>query len=1025
MWSNIIQQVHSEYVWLEFAWDGLTKITVLLLVGWGTALWMNRHSASARHAVWGLTLTSTLLVPLAMLLLPGWGKIREVTPAVAMNLAAISEPSRDSMKRGEVVDSSRRRAMGGETSLTGHESASQSILDNDRNQPTATMPSDATADRDELPRGILPPDDTKTVYAEQTFLASDPSHSEGDHSVSPMINPQGKTTAGSPWGLIFTVWGIGFTLVVLPFAAGLFRVIKICRRSERLQDPNWLRLLSELARAVCLRRSVRLLRSRSPLGPSAGGVLSPFVLLPPDSDNWNRERKRLVLLHELAHIKRGDVFMQWITRIICAIYWFHPLVWLAARKMQLERERACDDLVLASGMTPANYAGELIEIAALYRTPRWMAVSAMTMARTSQLEDRVRCLLDSRRPRFRLSPRAFAVLIAGSVFLATAVATAGKVVVRNAKGEKVAEVKIPKGGTVTLEEENAVESLLDKASIQQSSHNISNPKLKLPKNDWPMWGGTSHRNNVSNAKRLPTNWNTKKNQNIRWTTELGSVIFGGTVVAGDRVFVGTNNNAEFIARYPKTVDLGCLVCLDRKTGKFLWQHSNKKLPTGRVHDWPLQGVISTPCVSGDRLWYVTNRCEVVCLDVEGFRDGKNDGPFIAEEATLASEADVVWKFDMMTNLGVSPHNVSTCSPVTDGKRLFVITGNGTDASHVNPPPKAPDVICLDRETGKILWQDRPAGERTLHGSWSSPSYGVIKGQPMVLMGCGDGWVYAYDPSGDGQGGAKLLWKFDCNPKDAIWKTGGRGNRNPYVATPVIWEDKVYLHTGQDPEHGEGNSDLWCIDPVKHLDGSDVSATLVFDGSLEGKPVGRSLSPRRLQNLDKSKGEIELPNPKSAVIWHFAEQDLNGDGKISFDERFHRGLGSPAIFEGLMFVSDFSGILFCIDANSGRCQWSYDLLAMCYGSPLIADDKVYVGDEDGDVMVFKLSKKMTLLSETANESSTYCTPVACGDTLFLLDKNKLHSIALPSKELDRGRKVSATPGDSESRERNTSKKQKAP
>jgi len=109
------------------------------------------------------------------------------------------------------------------------------------------------------------------------------------------------------------------------------------------------------------------------------------------------------------------------------------------------------------------------------------------------------------------------------------------------------------------------------------------------------------------------------------------------------------NNAD---RYPAKIDLGVLLCFEEETGNFLWQHSNQKLPTGRVHDWPDQGVCSTPVVDGDRLWYVSNRGEVVCLDTEGFHDGEDDGPILHDGAVLVENADVVWRFDMMKELGV-------------------------------------------------------------------------------------------------------------------------------------------------------------------------------------------------------------------------------------------------------------------------------------------------------------------------------------------------------------------------------------
>ena len=100
------------------------------------------------------------------------------------------------------------------------------------------------------------------------------------------------------------------------------------------------------------------------------------------------------------------------------------------------------------------------------------------------------------------------------------------------------------------------------------------------------------------------------------------------------VYVGTNNGAGYLKRYPADVDLGCLIAFDEKNGKFLWQHSSEKLPTGRVHDWPLMGICCSPLVEGDALWFVTSRGEVKCLDTEGYYDGEDDGPIKNETAKL-------------------------------------------------------------------------------------------------------------------------------------------------------------------------------------------------------------------------------------------------------------------------------------------------------------------------------------------------------------------------------------------------------
>ncbi|MCA9201040.1 MAG: PQQ-like beta-propeller repeat protein, partial [Planctomycetales bacterium] len=146
-------------------------------------------------------------------------------------------------------------------------------------------------------------------------------------------------------------------------------------------------------------------------------------------------------------------------------------------------------------------------------------------------------------------------------------------------------------------------------------------QLQVGKSDWPQWAGSHFRNNVTDEPEIPTDWDVKDGTNVRWSMPLGSETYGNPVVANGKVYVGTNNGAGYVKRYPTAVDLGVLLCFDEKDGTFLWQHSNEKLPTGRVHDWPNQGICSAPLVDGDRVWYVTSRGEVVCLDAEAFHDG--------------------------------------------------------------------------------------------------------------------------------------------------------------------------------------------------------------------------------------------------------------------------------------------------------------------------------------------------------------------------------------------------------------------
>jgi len=504
-------------------------------------------------------------------------------------------------------------------------------------------------------------------------------------------------------------------------------------------------------------------------------------------------------------------------------------------------------------------------------------------------------------------------------------------------------------------------------------------KMEVGKRDWPQWGGSYGRNNTPEGKNIPIKWNVESGENILWSMPLGSETYGNPVVANGKVYIGTNNGNGYIKRYPSSVDLGCLVCFDEKSGQFLWQHSNEKLPTGRVHDWPHQGICCSPYVDGERAWYVTSRGTVVCLDTEGFRDGQNDSPYVEEKETAETEADVIWLVDMMKDLGVSQHNMCSCSVTVVGNLLFVITGNGVDESHITiPEERAPSFICLDKNSGKLLWRDNSPGANVLHGQWSSPAYGEFGGVAQVIMGGGDGYVYSFLAAGR-DGNAELLWKFDCNPKDSIYLLGGRATRNHLIATPVVHDGLVYVGVGEDPEHGEGQGHLWCIDPTKR---GDVSPTLVYNSKDPKTPIAH----KRLQALVEKEGDFERENPNSAAVWHYVGAD-----PANFETTMHRTCGTVAIKNDLLFVSDFSGLVHCLDPKTGKPHWTYDMFAASWASPLIVEDKVYLGDEDGDITVFRLSKEQEIVGEVNMGSSVYTTPVVANDTLFIANRNRVFAI----------------------------------
>ena len=155
--------------------------------------------------------------------------------------------------------------------------------------------------------------------------------------------------------------------------------------------------------------------------------------------------------------------------------------------------------------------------------------------------------------------------------------------------------------------------------------------------------------------------------------------------------------------------------------------------------------------------------------------------------------------------------------------------------------------------------------------------------------------------------------------------------------------------------------------------------------------GRPLPPRRLQAVNTEAGEKAVPNPNSAVIWHYSQVDRNGDGKIDFEEEMHRTISTVAIKDDLLYAADFSGLFHCLDARTGKPYWTYDLFAAVWGSPLIVDGKVYIGDEDGDIAIFKHSKRMELIGEINMNNAVYSTPIVANNVLFISNRSTLFAI----------------------------------
>jgi outer membrane protein assembly factor BamB len=504
--------------------------------------------------------------------------------------------------------------------------------------------------------------------------------------------------------------------------------------------------------------------------------------------------------------------------------------------------------------------------------------------------------------------------------------------------------------------------------------------------DWPQWGGQNIRNMYSPARGLPDAFgkvdfkpgtediNTNGIKNLKWVQKIGSQSYGNVTVSGGKVFIGTNNEPPRDPRHEG--DRSILLCFDEKTGKFLWQLVVPKLASGKVNDWESLGILASATVEGDRVYLVTSRCEVMCLDINGMANG-NDGPFKDEAKYMVKDvlldrgkpterkappiepgpqdADIIWVFDMMDELGVFPHNAANCSVLIVDDIVYTCTSNGQDWTHSNiPSPNAPSFIAVDKRTGKFLGEDdAKIGPHILHGQWGSPSLAEVNGRKLIVFGGGDGVCYAFDakPVNPGDEGIlKTVWKYDANPPEYKKNKDGKPIKYPAAegvseinATPVFWKNRIYVATGQDPEHGEGVGHLVCIDATKTGDITQTGTIWSYKG------IHRSIS------------------------------------TVSLDPQ-----------SGLIFIGDFSGFVHCLDAETGKVQWTHDMKAHMWGSTFVADGKVYVGDEDGDFVVLAATKEKKIISETNLGTAIYGTPIVANGVLYIQSNTHLFAFSDPTK-----------------------------
>jgi outer membrane protein assembly factor BamB len=353
-----------------------------------------------------------------------------------------------------------------------------------------------------------------------------------------------------------------------------------------------------------------------------------------------------------------------------------------------------------------------------------------------------------------------------------------------------------------------------------------------------------------------------------------------------------------------------------------------------LREFLLPSTTSAPYVDGDRLFYMTAECQLRCLDTRGFRDGVNDGPYQGESFGDDAAADVVWELDLCARLGVFPHEACNSDVLPVGDLLVVCTSNGRNEAHTRvPSPRAPSLVAVNRNTGEVVWAANGPGENILHGQWCSPVAAVVNGRTQVLFGGGDGWVRGYDAAT-----GRELWRFDGNPKDAPWRPRpGAVTRLPIVASPVYADGKVFLAMGEDPSHGNGPSLLHAVMPG-------------------------------------------------------GERDVRDSQRLWTCREVGRVVGAPVVKDGLLYVADLGGSVYCIDTTTGGVVWRHETDAPVWGCLALAGDRLYVGNVDGRMTVLRAGRKRGLLAEMDMDDALYSRPALVGDVMYLATARRLYLIA---------------------------------
>ncbi len=476
--------------------------------------------------------------------------------------------------------------------------------------------------------------------------------------------------------------------------------------------------------------------------------------------------------------------------------------------------------------------------------------------------------------------------------------------------------------------------------------------------DQPQWGERGSRNMVSRERRLPDAFDPKTGENIRWVIPLGTETHSTPIVSGGRVYIGTNNGNE---RDPKhRGDRGVLLCADEKDGQLLWQLVVPKREEDPYLDWPKTGIASAATVDGDRVYVVSNRGEVICLDARGMANG-NGGPFSQEGAHMtpkgdpqlepgALDADILWIYDMVSEAGIWTHDGAHSSILVDGPYLYINTGTGVDNTHRKiRTPDAPSLIVLDKATGRLVARDQERiAPNIFHCTWSSPSIGTLAGRKVIFFAAGNGIIYAFEPvpsiglNAGSDGALKKLWQYDFDPsgpKQEVHRFTSNRREGPsnIYGMPVFKNGRLYVGGGGDLWWGKNEAFLKCLNTVG---AGDVTST--------------------------------------ATVWTYPLEKHT--------------LSTPAVHDGLVFMADSGKRVHCVDAFTGQPYWDHEANGDFWASPMVADGKVYIGSRRGDFLILGATKEKRLLASIEMGSPISGSATPANGVVYVATMTHLYAIA---------------------------------